>query len=504
MGFEKFGKWGTAGLAALLIAGGTAAYSPAGTIPDSSGLLKLMDAETPLIADLKYLTSEIGGRPTGSEANEKALDWISSQLKKAGFEPIIQTFKLPRSWAAGEASAQIVGQTITVTPTLVPRVYSARTGTEGVTAPLIDVGKGTAEDYAKAGEVRGTFVLIHTDILDDAAGLGGLFAEYTQSYHAKTRAVAAGAMGVIYVSSRPNGLMMRHVASQGWGNEIISATIDRENALLAQQAMANGEAMMMTVKIDATEIKGGLSYNVFVEIEGSERPEEIVLIGAHMDSHDLGTGALDNGTNTTMIMDIARQIKALGVAPKRTIRFALWNAEEYGLLGSQAYVAYNIHKMDNHIVTITHDIGGGRITGYFVNGGPHLKEETDTALGLIKGRGPFENIVAPLVGTDNYDFMMVGVPNLVAAQDAATYPSNYHASSDTFDKVDQAQLRKNAAIAAHTLWYFANSDWRGRRATPAEIAKMVKDNDLEPAMDGFGLLADWRKGKRGFNPNPTK
>jgi len=474
-------------------------------IANDSGtdLLAAIDAKTPLVDDLKYLTDTIGGRATGSPANAAAVSWIASRLKEAGLTVSVQPFDLPRSWNAKSASAHIEGSTVSFNPTFVPRVYSSATPLNGISAPLLDVGKGTAEDFAKQS-VTGAFVLVHTDVLDDAAGLHGLFGEYVQSYHAKSLAAKQGAVGVIYVSSRPKGLMMRHVAIKAAGNDLITATIDRENALRAQRAISGGDKLTLTTHIQTEDKPGGTSHNIIAEIKGSENPDEIVLIGAHMDSHDLGTGALDNGTNTAMVMDIARQITKLGLKPKRTIRFALWNAEEYGLLGSGAYVSANMAMMDNHIVTMTHDIGVGRINGYLVNGGAGLLAETNTALATISSRGPFQNIETPIVGTDNYDFMMVGVPNLVASQEDATYASNYHAQSDTFDKVDLIQLRKNTAIAAQTVWHFANSDWRGERATPETIAKMVKDNNLYPTMDGFGLLDDWRTGKRGFNPNPEK
>lgn len=484
-------------VASLLVA-------PTTVAGDGDRLRAALDGATPLVDDLKYLADTIGGRPTGSTANKRAVDWIAKRLREAGLEVTTPAFDLPRSWVAGDAQATISSSSFSYQPTFVPRVYSATTKDE-VTAQLVDVGPGTEEDFARVGDkVKGSFVLVHTPVLTDAAGLAGLFTEYVQSYHAKARAAAAGAKGVIYVSSRPKGLMMRHVSVKAFDNTLITATIDRENGLRVQRAIRGGEAVLMTVNVKADDTKGGSARNIIAEIRGSERPDEIVIIGAHMDSHDLGTGALDNGTNTSIVMDIARQIKASGIAPKRTIRFALWNGEEYGMLGSGAYVAEHMAQMDNHIVSITHDIGGGRITGYFVNGGAGLLEETNRAMTVIEPRGPFANIAAPLVGTDNYDFMMYGVPNLIANQEDATYASNYHAQSDTFDKVDLVQLKKNASIAGHAILHFANSDWRGTRATADEIAAMVEANKLHPSMDSFGLLDAWMRGERGLNPSPQK
>jgi len=478
--------------------------APSASAGDGDKLRAELDGDTPLVEDLKYLTDTIGGRAMGSKANDRAVDWIAARLREAGLDVSTPSFDLPRHWVAGQARATISSNSFSFEPTFVPRVYSASTNGD-VTASIVDIGLGTEEDFARAGNtVRDAFALVHTPVLTDEAGLAGLFSEYIQSYHAKARAAAAGARGVIYVSSRPKGLMMRHVSVKAFENTLITATIDRENGLRIQRAIKAGEAVSLTANITADDTQGGTARNVIAEIRGSERPDEIVIIGAHMDSHDLGTGALDNGTNTSIVMDIARQIKTSGIAPKRTIRFALWNGEEYGMLGSGAYVASHMDEMDNHIVSITHDIGGGRITGYFVNGGAGLLEETNTAMDVINDRGPFANVVAPLVGTDNYDFMMYGVPNLIANQEDATYASNYHAQSDTFDKVDTVQLKKNAAIAGHTVLHFANSDWRGTRATAEEIARMVETNQLHPSMDSFGLLDAWLRGERGMNPKPIR
>jgi len=236
---------------------------------------------------------------------------------------------------------------------------------------------------------------------------------------------------------------------------------------------------------------------VIGEIPGSERPDEIIVFGAHLDSHDLGTGALDNGVNVTMLIDIARQITRLGLKPKRTIRFALWNGEEQGLVGSWKYTQQHRNELDNHIVAASFDIGVGRITGFFTGGMSDLAPIIDEYLAPVAGLGPFAQINVPLVGTDNFDFMMEGVPNLIAAQADANYASNYHAASDTFDKVDQQQLKLNSAIAAAVVWGFANSTDRLPRWDRDQLEALVDSTDLELQMRNFGVWEDWASGERG-------
>jgi Zn-dependent M28 family amino/carboxypeptidase len=209
------------------------------------------------------------------------------------------------------------------------------------------------------------------------------------------------------------------------------------------------------------------------------------------------TGANDNGCNVALVIDIARQMARLGLRPKRTIRFALFNGEEQGLYGSWGYTKTHESELDRHVLASSYDIGSGRIIGFFTGGRPDLVAELTRALEPVGGLGPFEPIDAPIVGTDNFDFMMQGIPNIVANQEPASYGPNYHARSDTFDKVDLRQVRVNAAIAAAVTWAFAESDAVLPRHTRTQIDRLVKDTDLATQMKSMGIWNDWSSGVRG-------
>jgi Zn-dependent M28 family amino/carboxypeptidase len=258
-----------------------------------------------------------------------------------------------------------------------------------------------------------------------------------------------------------------------------------------------GKLLVLTATIEADSGYARQSANVIGEIRGTERPEEIVLFGAHLDSHDLGTGALDNGSNVVMLIDVARQIKRLGLQPRRTIRFALWNGEEQGIIGSWRYTQRHQDELDQHLVATSFDIGTGRILGFFTGGMAALGPMVDGYLAPVAGMGPFQQVNLPLVGTDNFDFMMHGVPNLIAMQADANYASNYHAASDTFDKVDQQQLKLNSAIAAALIWGFANATDRLPRHSRAQIENLVETTDLEQQMRNLGVWEPWVSGARG-------
>jgi Zn-dependent M28 family amino/carboxypeptidase len=236
---------------------------------------------------------------------------------------------------------------------------------------------------------------------------------------------------------------------------------------------------------------------VVAEIRGSEKPDEIVLLGAHLDSWDLGTGALDNGVNAALVVEVARAIAA-GPRPRRTVMFVLFTGEENGLLGSRGYVANHRAEMDRYDAVLIHDIGDGRILGYFTDGRPDLHSALAKVLAPMSGWGAARMNDEALLGTDNFDFLLEGVPNLIADQETEKYLPDYHAESDTFDKVDIAQARKNAAIAAAAVTGIANAPERiGKRQSRAEVARVLEKSGIADQMKTYGLWADWESGKRG-------
>jgi hypothetical protein len=461
---------------------------------DVDRLVSAMLGDTPLIEDLRSLTDEIGGRVTGSPSNEAVVEWALARFADAGVTARRERFRMPVQWQ--ERSVRVrVDEYPEWTPAAVALPQSLP-ATE-LRAPLVNGGSGSAEDFQRLGEAaRGAWVLLETPVLDDVAGLAGLFAEFGAAASTLPRALEAGAVGVVYMSSRPHALLYRMPDLATTGRQPI-VMLAREDALRAQRLIDAGQPLTLSATVAVDTGYAFESANVIGEIRGSERPDEIVLFGAHLDSHDLGTGALDNGSNATMLIDIARQITRLGLRPERTVRFALWNGEEQGLYGSWAYVKQHRDELDQHAIATSTDMGTGRITGFFTGGMPNLVPFVDRYLEPVAGLGPLQQVDIPLVGTDNFDFMMEGVPNLIANQADANYASNYHAASDTFDKVDQRQLRLNAAITAALVWGFANDDARVPRYSRAQLENLIESTDLEEQMRHFAVWADWAAGRRG-------
>jgi hypothetical protein len=461
---------------------------------DVGKLTAAMLGDTPVEEDLWYLTDRIGGRATGSEANLRSVEWALQRFREAGVEARKEAFPMPSFWLEENAAARITGDA-SFSPGIVAMPYSVPTPPGGITAPLVLVGRGSEEDFKRMGSrLKGAFVLVETEELLD---LDDLFREYNEAAAIDARAFDAGVAGVVYMGSRPHGLLYRHIASLGHRNRHPMMVMEREEAMRAARLLEAGSKLELTaiLQIDGT---GSLeSYNVIGEIRGSGKPEEFVVIGAHLDSWDLGTGALDNGCNVAMVIDIARQIKRLGITPRRTIRFALWNGEEQGIYGSYGYTVSHADELDRHVMASSYDIGTGSITGFFTGGRPEIAAATDRALEPVKGLGPFTQVDIPVVGTDNFDFMMQGVANLIANQESANYGPNYHARSDTYDKVDLPQLKLNSAIAAAVTWQFATMDVTWKRQTVEEVERLIATTDVLEQMKSFaGIWFDWVHGDR--------
>ncbi len=482
---------------AAAVAGGLAPSLPAQS-DDASRLVGALLGDTPMVRDLQALTDGIGGRPTGSPANFRAFDWALERFREAGVDARKEPFRMPGLWLERSARATVRGKDVTFTARVVALPFSTGTRAAGLTAPLVDAGKGTDADYAALGpKAKGAFVLIETEDLLD---LDGLFREYTEAGHIERRAVGAGAAGLVYMSSRPGNTLARHNASLGLANRHPMMMMERDAAARALRLLRGGTPLTLTAMLDIQSGPAYQAHNVIGEIRGSARPDEIVVIGAHLDSWDLGTGALDNGANSVMVIDIARQIRRLALKPARTIRFALWNGEEQNLNGSFGYTLAHAAELDRHVMASSYDIGTGRITGFFTGGRAEIVPVLGRALAPVAGLGPFTHLNIPLVGTDNYDFMMQGIPNLVANQESANYGPNYHARSDEFGRADLRQLRLNAAIAAATTWGFATLDRSLPRQSARQLDSLVRNTDLADQMKSFNVYDAWVAGKRGLRP----
>jgi len=453
-----------------------------------------LQPDSPLQENLQKLTDEIGGRVPGTPAFTAAVQWGIAGFKAAGADSVhTEEFTIAQSWAEGATRVEVVAP---VKWRLLAHSIAWGPALKPSTVRVVDVGMGKPEDFAKAGDISGAIVLAHSVVLktwDD------LFDEYFRAPGIIDRSLKGKAIAIAFEASREHDILYRHINTGNGRIDVIpQVLLAREDAERVARLIAHGDKVEMSVSMPNIIGPTITTSNVIADIKGTELPNEFVMIGAHLDSWELGTGALDNGCNAALVIDTLRAIKAAGVRPRRTIRFVLYSGEEQGLLGSWAYVRAHQKELDNIVAELVYDEGSGPVTGFSTGG----RKDIDAAvMPMLQPFAPWkaaELTNDAMTGTDHYDFMIEGVPTLVANQAEANYLVNYHATSDTYDKVDFAQLKKNEAMAAELLVQLANAPQRiGPRFTRAQIEATFPDTHLDDQMKGFGMWDDWQSGKRG-------
>jgi carboxypeptidase Q len=455
---------------------------------------------SPMEENLRRLTDEIGGRVTGSPEMAKAVDWALAAFRAAGIEVHTEKYKLATTWSEGGTRLELLGPE-KFPIRLVAEGWSPATPTGGIEANLVDVGFGTPDDFTKAGNsVKGAILLVSTEI---GSTWNDLFNEYALPPGIINRARTGGASAILWMGARERLLLYRHTnVGDGQIDVIPQAVVAREDAMHLARTIAAYPGKVRVHFTMPNRIGGPIDqYNVIGEIRGREKPDESVILGAHLDSWELGTGALDNGCNAAMVIEAARAIRATGLVPRRTIRFALFTGEEQGMVGSWQYVAAHRAEMDKIRGVIIFDSGVGRVSGYSLSGRRDIREALEQILKPLSSWDINRHTLDGDIGTDNWDFLLDGVPTMVANQEEANYLPNYHAASDTFDKVDMRELKINAAIAAVTAWGVADqAEPLGKRLTRAEIDQQLIDTGLDEKMKQQGAWEGWQNGAHGRKP----
>jgi len=450
-----------------------------------------------MIDDLRELCDRVGGRPTGSANEKRAEDWAAKKLRDAGVDSVsVESYLIPAYWESRTAQAWCVAPaSFPLRIAAAPFTASTPNG-EPIDGALVDFGDGSPAALAKVPSSPGKIAFVHTPIM---ASLDDLFGDYMRVNGLLETAKKSGVKAMLIESSQRRSLLYRHPMSLT--GDVVSlpvAIVAHDNAERIVRLLGDGD-VKVRLQLDNEVSLPATARNVIGEIKGSDKADEIVLFGAHLDSWDMGTGALDNGVNATTVIDLARQMKALGLKPRRTIRFALFTGEENGMLGSAAYAVAHRAEMSRIAMMLTADIGSGKTTGFFLNGREDLRPTVEAAMKpFIANAKDQQNAADALDGTDNFDFMLWGVPNLVANQDPTPYLPEYHSEADTFDKVDVAQAKENEAIDASVIWQFANADGRAPQQTRADVEKLLAASHVDEQMKAFDQWDAWAAGKRGL------
>ncbi len=440
--------------------------------------------------NLKVSTSTIGHRLTGSTNGAKAEQQAFDLLKSYGFTNVrFQTFEV-ESWSRGTIAVKVGDNANSLGAVKAVSLAHAPVKSN-VTGTLVDLGNGLEDDYtADAGKVKGKIALVYLGILPGSKeGLKNLHRSEKTAL-----AIKYGATGIVIYNTVDNGVLLTGTASvTGKLIPIPAVCIGKEDGLAIKEKL---KTTPQTVSIALTNFSGKIkARNVIATLKGKTLPNEKIVVGGHLDSWDLATGAIDNGIGSFSVIDMARTFKALKLQPARTVEFVLFMGEEQGLLGSKHYVAQALK--DKSIGQIRYMLNYDMTndpTGYSSS-----REETKT---LFEGIGAiaqntdtaFKNTFRSGVGlhSDHQPFMLQGVPTGGAS--GGKLPNNsgrcYHADCDSFDLVDEKGMQNTVRYNTMLTYGLADAtEIPVTRQSDEAIKKMLIKNNLKEALQ---IAGDWR------------
>ena len=424
--------------------------------------------------NLEYISDNIGARLTGSPQLKTANEWTAETFRKYGLTNVhLEPWKIAHSWTRGTAKARIIS------PAEHPLTIASAgwaPGTNGVvTGPVVFFDAQKKEDFEKfRGKLKGTIVIYqkpeslsppqkdepYSDVTrpmqaplprkgdpipaNPNAGLIAVARERSEFFKQE------GVTAVLRDSNKPHGLLnMTGVGGEKFEiGAIPSAFITGEGYRMLYRMLQHG-AVQVELEIKNTISDAPVEvYNTVAEIRGSEKPDEVVILGAHLDSWDLGTGSTDNGTGSAAVLEAARAIAKLNLKPKRTIRFVLFSGEEEGLVGSKMYVEAHKNELEKISAVLVHDTGTGRVLSLGLHDNFQDREIVDQVIAPLGELKLLEPTSVRTFGTDHASFDDVGVPGFWCVQDGAEYTKTHHSQSDTFDKVWKDDLNQGAQVLA--------------------------------------------------------
>jgi carboxypeptidase Q len=444
-------------------------------------------------AYLTDLSDNIGARVTGSPEAAKAVEWGLATMKSIGLENVhAEKFQVWRGWTRGVAEAELIAPTRR--RLMVDSMgWVGSTSAGGVDADVIQVDLGNlgVEMATNSGHWAGKVLEVTRKgpQPDDATATSQLSKFVTflgKAYEAHAVAVISGQRG-----NKSIGIKLTHTGVLKYGTyfDIPVVSMANEDQAQLERLLDAGKTPRLHINVQNTVTAGPVdSANVVGEIPGTEHPEQVIVVGGHLDSWDLAQGATDNGCGTATTLEAADAILRSGMMPKRTIRFVLFTGEEQGVLGSLAYVEQHKAEIANHLGGITLDLGQGAVTGFDLNGRDDLLNSvTPFAMSLV-ALGVHTVDTYPFFGTDNGPFTLAGLPGILLEQDTASYLIAHHSAADTLDKVDESTLVKNAAIEAVLAFWIADRAERLASPWPADrTKKMLIDKKQDELLKVEGI-----------------
>jgi len=439
---------------------------------------------------LTELSDDIGSRVTGSPAERKAEQWGVAKMKALGLENVhTEKYQLWRGWTRGMAQGELL-EPIRRPLHVDAMGWTGSTPAGGAEGQVVTVNLFDIEEEVKhASRLSGKVVLV---IIEGAPkkneeSLFAIFGDFLKA------AGKAGAVAVIggQAGAKASGMNLTHTGILGFDADfsipVLSMTAEDQGQL--ERYVESGKTVLVRFNVQNTFSNGPAeSANVVGEIRGRESPEQVLVVGAHLDSWDLSEGTTDNGTGSASVLGSADAIVRSGMRPRRTIRFVLFTGEEEGLDGSFAYMRQHQSEIANHLGNLVLDEGQGPVKEFMLGG-------RDDLLASFR---PFAQSLASIAkipvndkvesGTDTLPFSMAGLPGINMNQDSPDYKYTHHSSADALEAVKPEVLAQNAMLMALTAYWIADRPERFASPWPAEkTAKMLRAQHQYEMLNAFHI-----------------
>jgi Zn-dependent M28 family amino/carboxypeptidase len=439
--------------------------------PQAEKLISASLADTEGYANLTYLCDHIGKRISGSEPLQRAVVWSEDLMRKEGLANVTTQKAMVPHWVRGKESGAIVAP-VTKPLHMLGLGMSVGTPVGGVTAEVVVVSNFDELKALPAGAVKGKIVVYN-------APYEGYGKTVMYRVNGPSEAAKLGAVAVLVRSITPLAVQLPHTGTLQYDpkvQKIPAAAISLEDAMMLARLATEGVPVKVHLDMEAHQEADVESANVMGEIVGTEKPEEVVVLGGHLDSWDVGQGAQDDGSGIMATLEAVNLIKKSGLAPKRTIRIVFWVNEEATGTGGEAYRKALGKKVGSQVAAIEMDGGAETPVGYgYGSGGrrrrsapgqpagaPELSADEQHSLELLKDIATLlKPVGADMIrpgggGSDIEPLMLAGVPGLGEMTTAAHYFDWHHTEADTLDKVDPVEFRKNIASLAVMTYVLAD------------------------------------------------
>lgn len=437
-------------LCLLLVPASAAGQDIARYQPIADRIIAAATADSSAWNRLAELADRFGHRLSGSESLERALDWILAEMQRDGLDSVRGEPVMVPHWVRGEGSVELVAPVRRSLPMLALG-GSVGTPADGITAEVVVVSS-FEELERRADDARGRIVVF------DVPWQGGYGPTVRYRSTGAVAAARVGAVAALLRSVTPYSMRTPHTGATNYDSAVTRipfAAITVEDAMMLHRMQDRGERVMVRLRVGAELLPDVESRNVMAEVRGRERPDEVVVLGGHIDSWDVGQGAMDDGGGSVAAWEAVRLLRRLELRPRRTVRAVMWTNEENGLRGGTAYRDRHEAALDRHLLAIESDGGVFRPLGFGFSG-------SDSAFAIVRRVGALlspigaDSVTAGGGGADIGPIMQRGVPGMALRTDGERYFWFHHSDADTVDKLDPADMASCVAALAVMAYVVAD------------------------------------------------